>query len=153
MLDIAEAVSDDTSSIFWQDELPLLVIDKLLNKMDDQNLYDELVVDEAQDILRESYLDFLDLNLKGGLSAGRWRLFGDFEKQAIYDAASLSLEKFIHSRELKIPVYSLRVNCRNTPRVASLAHLLGGLDPGYSRVLRPDDRSDPELIYCSDENE
>ncbi|MCL6477514.1 MAG: NERD domain-containing protein [Peptococcaceae bacterium] len=153
MLDIAEAVPDDTSSGFWQDVLPLLAIDKLLDRMDDQNLFDELVVDEAQDILRESYLDFLDLNLKGGLSAGRWRLFGDFEKQAIYDAASLSLEKFIQSRSLNVPVYSLRVNCRNTPRVASLAHLLGGLDPGYSRVLRPDDRSDPELIYYSDENE
>jgi DNA polymerase III delta prime subunit len=153
MLDIAKAAPDDTNSVFWQDELPLLAIDKLLDKMDDQNLYDELVVDEAQDILRKSYLDFLDLNLRGGLSAGRWRLFGDFEKQVIYDAASLSLDKFIQSRGLNIPVYSLRVNCRNTPRVASLAHLLGGLEPGYSRVLRPDDRSDPELIYYADENE
>ncbi|OPY57501.1 MAG: ATP-dependent RecD-like DNA helicase [Pelotomaculum sp. PtaU1.Bin035] len=152
MLDIAEAVPDDTSSGFWQDVLPLLATEKMLDKFDDKNHFDELVVDEAQDILRDSYLDFLDLNLKGGLSAGRWRLFGDFEKQAIYDAASLSLDKFVQSRRLNVPVYSLRVNCRNTPRVASLAYLLGGLEPGYSRVLRPDDRSDPELIYYSDEN-
>lgn len=153
MLDTAEAVPDETDSVFWQEELPKLAIDKLLEKMDEQSLYDELVVDEAQDVLRENYLDFLDLNLKGGLAAGRWRFFGDFEKQVIYDAANMSIDKLVSARGLVAPVYSLRVNCRNTPRIASLAHLLGGLEQGYSRVLRPDDKYDPEVIYYKDENE
>lgn len=153
MLDVAEIKPENYNSGFWQEELPLLATNKLLEKIDDKYLFDELVIDEAQDILRENYLDFLDINLKGGLSAGRYRLFGDFEKQALYDSASLSLGTFIQSRGLNLPIYSLRVNCRNTPRVASLAHLLGGLDPGYSRVLRPDDRADPDLVYYSDENE
>ena len=42
---------------------------------------------------------------------------------------------------------SLRVNCRNSPRVAELSHLLGKLDPNYSRVLRPDDRIEPAISY------
>jgi hypothetical protein len=42
---------------------------------------------------------------------------------------------------------SLRVNCRNTPRVATLSHLLGRLSPNYSRILRPDDQIEPTISY------
>jgi len=153
MLEVSGMMPGDYPREFWENELPLLATDKLLENLDDESLFDELVIDEAQDILRENYLDFLDLNLKGGLSAGRWRLFGDFEKQAIYGAANLSLNSFLETRGLNVPVYTLRVNCRNTPRIASLAHLLGGLDPAYKKVLRPDDRIDPELYYYEDGRE
>ena len=44
-----------------------------------------------------------------------------------------------------MPVYSLRNNCRNTPRVATLVRLLSHLEPDYSRVLRPDDGIEPDL--------
>jgi hypothetical protein len=43
-----------------------------------------LVIDEAQDLLEDEYLDVLDLLVKGGLAGGRWAFFGDFERQAIY---------------------------------------------------------------------
>jgi len=46
-------------------------------------------------------------------------------------------------------LYRLAMNCRNTPRVASLAHLLGGLEPDYSKVLRPDDGRKPVLKFFS----
>ncbi|MFX4263088.1 NERD domain-containing protein [Pelotomaculum propionicicum] len=132
-------------SEFWGNELPLLAIDRLLEG--DFSPFDVLVIDEAQDILRESYLDFLDLCLKGGLATGRWFLFGDFEKQAIYGSAKLSLEKFFNLRAGNSPSYSLRINCRNTPRIAHLVHLLGGLNPGYTKILRPDDNVEPNLKY------
>lgn len=139
---------------FWHDELPLQAIEKLLESEGEDFVYDELVVDEAQDILRNNYLDFLDLSLKGGLATGRWRFFGDFEKQDIYNNAGLSLEEFIKSRGGHAPVFSLRVNCRNTPRIAALAQLLSQLQPGYTKVLRPDNRIEPELhYYCSEEDQ
>jgi len=72
-------------------------------------MYDEIIIDEAQDLLRDKYLDVIDLILKGGLSAGRWRMFGDFEKQAIFSASNLSLEEFKTKRVKDIASYQLRV--------------------------------------------
>lgn len=136
---------------FWETELPLAAVERMLEEDREDELFDELVVDEAQDILREEYLDFLDLSLRGGLAAGRWRVFGDFENQAIYGAAAMKLDEFLLTRAGGAPVYSLRANCRNTPRVAEYAHLLGGLNPRYSRILRPDDDVRPVLRYYKDD--
>lgn len=145
---------EHTSSKYWQEELPNLAIEKLLQTNTEQFIYDELIIDEAQDILRGSYLDFLDLSLKGGLSKGQWRFFGDFERQAIYDsAADITLDDAIKTRLGSPTVFSLRVNCRNTPRITTLVELLGNLTPGYSRVLRPDDKIEPKLKYYAGPNQ
>jgi len=138
------------NSEFWQTELPELACERLLAAGGgDERVFDELVVDEAQDILRDSYLDFLDLSVRGGLGAGRWRIFGDFENAAIYDSANVGLENFRGRRSGGAPVFSLRVNCRNTPLIAEYVHLLGGLNPPYQRVLRPNDGVSPELVFYS----
>jgi hypothetical protein len=53
-----------------------------------------------------------------------------------------------------VPRYSLRVNCRNTPRNAELVHLLGSLSPPYSRIRRSDNQIEPRIItYTTRENE
>jgi DNA polymerase III delta prime subunit len=135
---------------YWETELPTLAMKKLSNGASEDLLFDELVVDEAQDLLRDSYLDFLDMSLRGGLASGRWSLFGDFEKQALYETDSRSIQEILAKRCSFAPLFSLRVNCRNTPRVAELVHLLGGLDPPYRRILRPDDGLEPEIHYYSD---
>jgi hypothetical protein len=142
-----ERIIEECPQDFWESGLPLLAMEKMLEEPQDTHLFDELVIDEAQDILREEYLDFLDLSLRGGLAAGRWRMFGDFENQAIYGAAGMPLQEFLQTRTAGAPVYSLRVNCRNTPRVAEYVHLLGGLKPRYSRILRPDDGIRPGIRY------
>ena len=144
------SVPDNPDQAFWETRLPSRASEALLEDECEANQFDELVVDEAQDILREDYLDFLDLSMRGGLASGKWRFFGDFEKQAIYSAANLSLEEFIETRSSNAPTFDLRTNCRNTPRVAELVHLLGGLTPPYRRILRPDDGIEPEIIYYSD---
>src|SRR5450759_5259060 len=41
----------------------------------------------------------------------------------------------------------LRINCRNTPRVARLAVACGHVTPGYRRVRRPDDDVEPEIRW------
>ncbi len=137
---------------FWRETLPLLATDKLLDNMDQNHTFDEIIVDEAQDLLRDSYLDFLDLSLKGGLAGGKLRLFGDFEKQAINDEADISLQAFKEQRCRDAVTYSLRNNCRNTPRVASLVRLLCDLDPDYRRILRPDNDVEPRTRYYTDES-
>lgn len=142
------------STHFWQEELPKQAIDSLLDDATGRYLYDEIIVDETQDLLRHDYLDFLDLSLKGGLSAGKWKFFGDFEKQAIYSSnAEISVGQAISGRLGNPPQYTLRVNCRNTPRIATLVNLLGGLNPEYSKILRPDDGVEPEIIYYTSEDD
>jgi hypothetical protein len=42
------------------------------------------------------------------------------------------------------------VNCRNPPRIAEAARLLGGLDPNYKKVLRPDNGVEPRVRYYRD---
>lgn len=142
------------SSHFWQEDLPKQAIDRLLDDTTERYLYDEIIVDETQDLLRHNYLDFIDLSLKGGLSAGKWKFFGDFEKQAIYGSnAEISIGAAISTRLGNPAQYTLRVNCRNTPRIATLVHLLGDLNPEYSKVLRPDDGVEPEIIYYTNEDD
>lgn len=151
MLDVAgiEIKQNEKNPAFWTSELPQRAIEKLLEEPADEFVFDELIIDEAQDILRNDYLDFLDLSLKGGLSSGCWRLFGDFEKQAIYNSAPLSLPDVLESRAKNTPVYSLRINCRNTPRIAETARLLGNLEPNYKRILRPDNGIESQINFYS----
>lgn len=141
-----ETIPNGADSSFWDD-----LTEKACEKLVDSNfeVFDELVIDEAQDILlRPSYLDVLDLVVKDGVKGGRWRMFGDFEKQAIYNHTdSISLDEVRKNRLPGSFVYGLRNNCRNSQRVAALVHLLGGLNPGYSRVLRPDDGNIPKQLY------
>lgn len=137
----------DAADEFWRCVLPENAITKLLDNHSDLGRYDLVVADEAQDVLHPEYLDVLDLILKGGLSGGRWRLFGDFERQMVYGQDGDELRTIIDSRLGGAARFGLRVNCRNTPRIATLSHLLGKMDPGYSRVLRPDDRLEPQISY------
>jgi hypothetical protein len=131
---------------FWVSELPELAADRILG--DEQfEAFDELIVDEAQDILRDEYLDVLDLVLRGGLAAGQWRIFGDFERQSIYRAMTMSLEDFCSCRGGSPARFHLGNNCRNAPRIVEFIKLLGRLDSGYSRVLRPDAGSDPRIKF------
>lgn len=140
-----DAVPSDTPQSYWTRELPNLASLRAIGSEDHAASYDLLIVDEAQDILREEYLEFLDLLLRGGLKAGNWMMFGDFEKQAIYGGHSLESVK--RALALSFPVYTLSTNCRNTPRVAATAHLLGGLNPDYARVLRPDKGPESDPVY------
>ena len=127
--------------------LPEAAIEKLLGGNTAGARFDVLVVDEIQDLLSPSCLDVFDLVLKGGLAAGNWMLFGDFERQMLYGQDRDAAEELLRTRLGAFAKCSLRVNCRNTPRVATLSHLLGKLAPNYSRVLRPDDRIEPVITY------
>jgi hypothetical protein len=136
---------------YWTTELPGLAVDRAL----DDNAtprFDTLVVDEAQDILRGSYLDALDLQIWGGIGGGRWRMFGDFVNQAIYDTGPDPLGA-LAMRSPDVPRYMLTENCRNTPRIATQLSILTGA-PRYERILRPDNGLEPELrLYKDNDNQ
>ena len=135
---------------YWNTDLPALALQALRKRGSEAELFDYLVLDEAQDCLEPAYLDVLDGSIKGGLESGRWHAFGDFEKQAIYEQTPGTVELGLaHLRDLGVSV-RLRSNCRNTPRIAALVPLLAGLDPDYDEVLRPDDGRDATWVFHTD---
>lgn len=147
-IEVGQVLDDN----YWSSDLPRSAADALL---DDRAVapFDVLIVDEAQDLLHQEWLDVLDLSLCGGLSAGRWLLFGDFVKQALYDGAEVTLDELRRDRGYP-PVYSLRENCRNTTLIAGLATTLGGLVPAYDAVLRPGLGDPPQYrFYETDEQQ
>jgi hypothetical protein len=137
----------EATDSFWRVQLPDDASMRLLDGHPDLGGFDILIVDEIQDLIEPSFLDILDIVLRGGLNAGRCLMFGDFERQMLYGQNTNALEELLRSRLATFVRCSLRVNCRNTPRVATLSHLLGKLAPNYSRILRPDDRIEPLITY------
>jgi hypothetical protein len=143
---------------FWDDELPRLAAEALIDRPPG---YDELILDEAQDVLRHQFLDVLDFSVRGGLNDGFWRIFGDFRHQAIYDD-SVDLDAFCDGDGRSCVVYELVENCRNAPAVAALACAGAGIcaapgresgagaGGGYARCLRPDDGDPPEVRFYRD---
>ncbi|HMP76585.1 MAG TPA: NERD domain-containing protein [Kiritimatiellia bacterium] len=154
MLDVAGISPPPDAAVdadFWSRQLPEAASAALLGREDDRWLFDEIVLDEFQDLQQQPVLDFLDLLVKGGLAAGRWRAFGDFARQSIF-APHSSPDALL--AQLGSPaVCSLTTNCRNTPRIAEYVRQLGRLEPFYRRVLRPDDGVDPELRSYRDAEE
>jgi hypothetical protein len=145
-------IDDNIKPEFWEKELPTLALRKILANTTEDNLFDEVIIDEAQDILTDQYLDFIDAILKGGWASGYWRLFGDFEKQTIY-IKSKSPQEVLLRRCANVPTFTLRCNCRNSPRVVELVHLLGGLKPPYRKILRSDDGIEPTVLYHQEQDD
>lgn len=90
-------------------------------------LFDVLVVDEAQDLCRQHILGAFDSVIPGGLSQGQWAFFGDFTRQALYDAReepAVALTRYSKS----FVRAKLTLNCRNTRRIAEETVLVAGFD-------------------------
>ena len=128
---------------FWEHELPQRAIERLLEDSTDSHSFDELIVDEAQDLFRAQFVDCLDVALRGGLSEGKWRCFGDLERQSLF-SSNPDVRRIADTKFGSGARYGLRVNCRNTPRIAEYVHLLASLSPPYSHVRRPDNGMEPE---------
>ena len=88
-------------------------------------LFDVLVMDEAQDISDQHMLDFLNLAIRGGLAGGRWAIFGDFTRQALYGGTVDPVEVLSQYSEHFVRA-KLTLNCRNTRRIAGETATLAG---------------------------
>jgi superfamily I DNA/RNA helicase len=102
---------------------------------------DFLIVDEIQDIATDPYLDVLDLLVEGGLKEGRVLVFGDFERQAIFE--NEPGHERLRARTPHMASHRLVQNCRNLPRIGYQVNLLSRLQPGYQHFRRADDGVDP----------
>jgi hypothetical protein len=139
----------ESSSHFWDEELPNAALLAVLDTQEDPP-WDSIVIDEAQDVLLPKYLDVIDQVLRGGISGGRWIMFGDFDRQAIY-AECIDYRSFCSKTHAA--VRSLRTNCRNTKLISKYAEILGGMEPGYRTVRRQGDGVQPEIRFYKTEQE
>ena len=145
------------SSSFWSRILPQAVLDRMLSGIVKCPLYDTIIVDEAQDLITEEYLDVIDLLLEGGLAAGHWVMFGDFERQAIYTNKDLGTGlPMLEILKKRVPVsfyFPLRVNCRNAEAIAVGLELACRLEPGYSRILHQGQSAEIEVEFYQSRDE
>ncbi|MBQ7352731.1 MAG: hypothetical protein IJW54_01880 [Clostridia bacterium] len=113
---------------FYKKELPLLALDALdLCHVS----YDKIVIDEAQDILGTDSFEVLDAVLKGGLERGKWAIFGDFTRQAIYQNAD-KVDDIIEKLDNRTSFirFKLKINCRNTKFIGDEIKCITGFDSG-----------------------
>ena len=111
-----EAMKQDPNQYFTQD-LPEDTLSYLegLSADELQALqYDDLILDEGQDILKPEYLLVMDLLLRGGLEQGRWAVFYD-EKQNLYNPEFEEGFQFLCS--YSHTSFKLYINCRNTAQI------------------------------------
>jgi hypothetical protein len=97
---------------FFDNELP-----QLYRKAVDiePEFFDRLIIDEAQDVITEDYIDVLSCMLDKGLINGKWSFFGDFTNQAIYRQFSAGQTAVDYLKEnLLFTEVSLSENCRNS---------------------------------------
>ncbi|MEU6485965.1 NERD domain-containing protein/DEAD/DEAH box helicase [Streptomyces sp. NPDC046887] len=122
-----------TDGDFYAEVLPELALGTLLEGFPP---FDVLVVDEAQDLMLDAYLDVLDVSLRGGLGSGRWLCFGDFTNQAIYDSGFAGIGLLKDRTGAGSASFTLTANCRNVPSISQYVEETSRLDPGYSGTLR-----------------
>lgn len=148
---VGDAWRPGLSTTYWEEQLPERVFDVLTERESRGTAaeYDELIIDEAQDILvNGSFLTVLDMVLAQGLACGRWRFFGDFGHQDIFGRLEASPRQVLETTiGYQPPLVNLRENCRNLPRVAYLAGAVGEVDGGYRGYRREDDGFDPRVLF------
>ena len=128
-------------STYYGETLPLYVLD-IIEK--EGISFDKIVIDEAQDLIKENYIIVIDALLKGGLKKGKWFFFGDFDFQTIYNRES-SYE-LVQSRledEAGFAVFNLTVNCRNTPNIQKEMNRVVGVNCDTLSK----DKNAPEVKY------
>jgi hypothetical protein len=90
--------------------------------------YEELIIDEGQDILTPEYITALDTVVKGGFQKGTWAIFMDPETQKDMFA---SFDEMVFKELLQYAAsYQLTVNCRNTKPIAIQAEVISGYPLG-----------------------
>ncbi|HLF52568.1 DNA/RNA helicase domain-containing protein [Flavobacterium sp.] len=110
---------------YYSEDLPIEFLINNENILDEDKL-DMLVIDEAQDLITPYYIEVFDSILKGGIRNGNWIMFGDFSNQAIYINTPEKIFELLNSQATYTKFPPLKINCRNTKKIASQNTLLTG---------------------------
>ena len=106
--------------------------------------FDEIIVDEMQDILADEYIDVLDKVVAGGLVSGKWLICMDPENQQLYQVSNKVLQK-IYSLGT---VFRLTTNCRNTKQISEQTVAITGISAGKGALIQG---SSVKYLYYDDD--
>jgi len=134
-----------TSDELYEKIYPELYMDCLMNG--DYTAYDVIIVDEAQDLMLNEYLDAIDLTLVKGLGKGNWHFFID-RNQNIYGAKSVSAEQRL--KRIGYAEYNLTNNCRNALRVAVQTSIVSGITVSLSGIA---EGGESRVVFYKDKTE
>ena len=124
----SKAIENCNASLLFEDMYPVYG-EFALEEMGPH--FDVLVMDEAQDLTDSHTFNFLNLTIRGGFASGRWAIFGDFTRQALYGSA-INPAKILAQYSDHFVRAKLTLNCRNTRRIAEETTLLAGFEkPPY----------------------
>lgn len=117
---------DEAKRVYYEKILPSKALEVLLISPTE---FDEIIIDEAQDLIRDNYIDVMDLTLKKGFEHGSWKFFGDFSRQAIY-SDELTGQELLDSLEERTSFirYKLTENCRNTRQICDDIQTITGYE-------------------------
>ena len=140
---VPDLKSDSNTTDFLEFDLPL----KTIMAVDDGliPLYDKIIIDEGQDLMREEYLDVIDSLVTGGLAGGKWEIYCDLERQAIYNKMPPDeMLKMIEQRG-SFAKFKLNINCRNSGPIGKETALMSGFE---ALPFLPANIDGPPVDYC-----
>ena len=129
---------------FFKEDLPLQFLIEF-EEINEEEKFDYLILDEAQDLITLNYLEVFNLILKGGLSRGNWVMFGDFSDQSIYENDPVKSLEILRDYSEFSYFPPLKVNCRNLPKVSELNSQFTGVT--YSRNYFSDNQGFCKVYY------
>jgi DNA replication protein DnaC len=112
--------------------------------------YQNIIIDEAQDVFTSRYLPWIDALLLGGLRNGSWHAFGDFKTQKLYN--TFENEDLIKDYSENFARGTLKVNCRNLEVIGKLTYSLVPRAPKWKSFLRLENQVDPNIHYLPKES-
>jgi superfamily I DNA/RNA helicase len=117
---------------------------ELVASVTDLERYDYLVVDEAQDLMSEEFMNLLDCLLIGGLERGSWLIAADIQQTIFRPHFDADMFQRLCGWARRT---SLDINCRNTRQIAVYVRALSGIGSVSSRSV---DGELPILRYYAD---
>jgi len=123
---------DKGDGVYYRESLPEAFLDMARQTWYTLR-YDNLIIDEGQDLLRFEYILCMDAMLKGGLMSGNWHICYD-PNQNIFNPQFDDCFNMI--MDYHPVLLSLDTNCRNTRPIGMYNTLLTGTPP--ARFFRVD---------------
>ncbi|MEU1020707.1 NERD domain-containing protein [Streptomyces sp. NPDC005904] len=93
--------------------------------------FDQLIVDEAQDLMSFEGLGVLEELVSGGLASGRWIFMLDQNNQVL-TPESYDVDAWEYLRSLGSVYGPMKRNCRNTVQIVKQVHFYTGADLGVA---------------------
>lgn len=134
-------LKDSTGDKLWREDMPTVFA--LINETKEEDKFDTLIVDEAQDVLSTVFLDALSCVVKGGMNDGNVILFYD-SKQNIFGGLTEDALRYLALRYFFN--YTLTLNCRNSAEVAALGSIISEIDIPLNDELASGQDQNPKFV-------